>query len=33
MFVGVKVSESGMEGSVKNEEVFEAVKKMMGREF
>lgn len=33
MFVGVKVSELGMEGSVKNEEVFEVVKKMMGWEF
>lgn len=33
MSAGVKVSEPGMEGSVKNEEVFEAAKKMMGREF
>lgn len=33
MSAGVKVSEPGMEGSVKKEEVFEAAKKMMGREF
>lgn len=33
MFVGVKVSELGMEGSMKKEEVYEVVKKMMGWEF
>lgn len=33
MSAGVKVSEPGMEGSMKKEEVFEAAKKMMGREF
>lgn len=33
MSAGVKVSEPGMEGSVKKEEVYEAAKKMMGREF
>lgn len=33
MSAGVKVSEPGMEAGVKNEEVYEAAKKMMGREF